>query len=1064
MAKNELVYAFDLGSGSIGVCARQGENILHLDSLILDADFASVKEASARRRQIRTRLAHKAREKWWDAQAKKAGIEVLSTSQPTKDNQNLKPDKRMLTEFSPAGSDDKTIYSSHLLRIALLQGVKLEGWQVYKAIRSAMQRRGYDANLPWASDADKQNETKDEKDNAGAANVYNKKLNDIFGSKMQFHYPCYYEAYTQSIWDYNKPENLTGRLGTNPQASRNKENKPAEDKAFPSRELVEKELKALLVSAAKLFPKLKGKENFVIYGEAEQPYASYKVDKYKKYRGTERDWHGLLGQKVPRFDNRIIAKCRLIPRLNVCKANKRINEDVSFLLALKNMRYSKGNTTSMALTPEQVNEIYEVYTKYLTSEKNKDKVKPVNNPFTKTFWKNYVRNKIGGEVNAGQQEILKPKAGGRSSFCRPALYVLRSLILNGKNPHDYFKELTKDNKNADTSKGLVNDDYKFLLAMPNDWYGISIQDAREEDKQLSKEEAQIKIYKIISAVSNRIVRHRLLMLVEQFKALENKCGTPNKIIFEIAREDFLHPEGEKYKELINFQKSNKKENELAVEKLKNLGLNINAKNILKIRLGNQQDWKDVYDTTEHRELLPQEIENYEIDHIVPQGAQGGSDSFSNFVLTKESLNRKKSGLTPYEWFHKERSGDWEHYVKQVNAIYGKNKANKRKIDLLISDKAASIEKRKTDLQATAHIEKLAQKIAGLYFGFGVNTKGDKKQIEFYTGGETANVRSKLDLNRVLHYGITDDEWKKLKADPKFKEKNRKNKRHHALDALVLSVLPEIKISKREIESKPQYFDKVYAEREIAKVIPETIRQITPKLRETIYALRRRIEDGKKCYYFVSRFDSSIENFRLLEGKTKSDKCARKNVDKIFDTKIKKDFQQKLQQLNLSQSNWEEWLNEYTDNGKRIKKIAMVDSKCFAENEVFSQGGTLKEVIGEYGQNGVFGQWVKGKEGHQGQIVYKDEKSKWKVEPVYAFESLYNKQNQYKNKYKEIKFFKAGQLIKLVKSFNGIPAGVYKLRTILSVGATKLENINTQAEYSQSITNFIENCGMETYEK
>ena len=63
MAKNELVYSFDLGSGSIGVCARSGKNILYLDSLLIDADFASVKDVATRRRQYRTRIAHKKREK-----------------------------------------------------------------------------------------------------------------------------------------------------------------------------------------------------------------------------------------------------------------------------------------------------------------------------------------------------------------------------------------------------------------------------------------------------------------------------------------------------------------------------------------------------------------------------------------------------------------------------------------------------------------------------------------------------------------------------------------------------------------------------------------------------------------------------------------------------------------------------------------------------------------------------------------------------------------------------------------------------------------------------------------
>jgi CRISPR-associated endonuclease Csn1 len=56
----------------MGVCVRKGENILYLDSLLIDSEFASVKETSKLRRQIRTRIAHRKREEWWIEKAKEA--------------------------------------------------------------------------------------------------------------------------------------------------------------------------------------------------------------------------------------------------------------------------------------------------------------------------------------------------------------------------------------------------------------------------------------------------------------------------------------------------------------------------------------------------------------------------------------------------------------------------------------------------------------------------------------------------------------------------------------------------------------------------------------------------------------------------------------------------------------------------------------------------------------------------------------------------------------------------------------------------------------------------------
>lgn len=90
MTTQKTIFAFDLGTGSIGECVRQGKAVKHLSSLILPQDFASTKDAASRRRMIRTRIAHKSREKWWKEQASAAGIEVLSSEQPTSKNPEKK--------------------------------------------------------------------------------------------------------------------------------------------------------------------------------------------------------------------------------------------------------------------------------------------------------------------------------------------------------------------------------------------------------------------------------------------------------------------------------------------------------------------------------------------------------------------------------------------------------------------------------------------------------------------------------------------------------------------------------------------------------------------------------------------------------------------------------------------------------------------------------------------------------------------------------------------------------------------------------------------------------------
>jgi CRISPR-associated endonuclease Csn1 len=764
---------------------------------------------------------------------------------------------------------------------------------------------------------------------------------------------------------------------------------------------------------------------------------------------------------VPRFDNRIISKCKLIPRLNVCKADKVLNKEVTFLLTLKDMRYTLGQISSKSLSHEEIKYLFEKYKNNLrTDEQKKEKLITAKN------WKEYIQSK-DGKINPNQKEIPQRKLSGRSRFCKPALNILHGLILSGKKPHDYYKELVDQSKNVNPSKGLVKDDYKFLLAMPNDWNSISIQDTREDDKKLTREQSLEKIDKIIGSISNRIVRHRLLILKSELEKLDKRFGKPEKIIFEIAREDFI---GEKKKtEYKSFQNDNKKEITNARKLLENKKICINDMNILRARLYERQKSIDIYDTSENRNIVISKLDQYEIDHIVPR-RKGGSDSMVNYILTKREFNQDKEGSTPYEWFHKKRAGDWDSYLKNVDEIFckDKNNKNKNKVNLLISDKAIELNSRKTDLQATSYIEKDAQYLSSLYFGWGLNTKDDKKKILFYTGAETASVRKNLELNRILFADpdLTDEEYKKTKQSDDFKDKNRKNERHHALDALVLSVLPEIKLNFKKVEEKPDFFNKEFCEKEINKVYPKTIKQVTPKLRETIYGLRWRLEKDEKTnkvekkYYFVSRYKSFIDNFKLLKSAKKG---------KIFDLKIK----EKLNEENLTQEKWEEFLKDYKDDYKGIKKIAIIDypPKAFKKSEVFNSDDAINNVIGEYGDKGAIkGQWIKRKKSHQGQIVYKDEKDKWIVVPIYAFESVYLKRKEYTDKYKEkVKFFKSGQLVEIKENYKNkkgkdIEKGVYKLRTLRINGDCEIENLNNQKTLKKKIGIFLEQCGMIPYEK
>ena len=61
--------------------------------------------------------------------------------------------------------------------------------------------------------------------------------------------------------------------------------------------------------------------------------------------------------------------------------------------------------------------------------------------------KKYLQNKCYDIFS--QDVIPMPKDGGRSRFCRPALRILKELILCGKNLHDFYREITSHITNTD---------------------------------------------------------------------------------------------------------------------------------------------------------------------------------------------------------------------------------------------------------------------------------------------------------------------------------------------------------------------------------------------------------------------------------------------------------------------------------------------------------------------------------------------------------------------------------------------------------------------------------------
>ena len=158
---------------------------------------------------------------------------------------------------------------------------------------------------------------------------------------------------------------------------------------------------------------------------------------------------GLLAQKYPRFNNRIISKCCLIRRLNVCKSSKKLAIEVSFLLRLCNFRYEtiteSGSKEVAQLSREKIRKIFkECETNWNEKNQKKYDAKEYAKYFkrTKTEIEEFIKEvDDNNRLKIGHTEIEASKTDGRSRYSQPTLYILKKLILSDQEPKELYEAL-----------------------------------------------------------------------------------------------------------------------------------------------------------------------------------------------------------------------------------------------------------------------------------------------------------------------------------------------------------------------------------------------------------------------------------------------------------------------------------------------------------------------------------------------------------------------------------------------------------------------------------------------
>ncbi len=271
--------------------------------------------------------------------------------------------------------------------------------------------------------------------------------------------------------------------------------------------------------------------------------------------------------------------------------------------------------------------------------------------------------------------------------------------------------------------------------------------------------------------------------LNQVRRLTNRLikayGKPWQIVVELARD--LPLSQEQKREINKTNKDNTDAAKRRSEQLEEIGKRDNGYNRLLLKLWEElgddpNDRKSIYSGTRITEpmLFSGEVE---IDHILPFSSTL-DDSYANKILCLREENRLKSNFAPAD------VRKWQDHYNEIlerAKILPKNKQWRFALDAMkkFEDKSEFIARQLTDTQ---YLAKLAREyFDSLYPGEEVNADDEFKKVQHVwaiPGKLTELLRRNWGLNSLLAA-----EGDKSANSPK----NRKDHRHHAIDAMVIGV-------------------------------------------------------------------------------------------------------------------------------------------------------------------------------------------------------------------------------------------------------------------------------------
>ncbi|MGM8211177.1 type II CRISPR RNA-guided endonuclease Cas9 [Virgibacillus sp. W0430] len=182
-----------------------------------------------------------------------------------------------------------------------------------------------------------------------------------------------------------------------------------------------------------------------------------------------------------------------------------------------------------------------------------------------------------------------------------------------------------------------------------------------------------------------VVKRSFKQSIRVINAVMKEYGEPKEIVIELAREKNSQERKQFIKDL---NKQNAALNRQVKEKLESKGIAGSNGLFQKLRLWHLQEGICLYSL----KAIPIEdlLDNpnfYEIDHIIPRSVSF-DDSQNNKVLVKSEENQKKGKMTPYQYFHSNKTSvTYEKFKAHVLQLAKtKEKLPKKKMHYLLDER------------------------------------------------------------------------------------------------------------------------------------------------------------------------------------------------------------------------------------------------------------------------------------------------------------------------------------------------------------------------------------------